>query len=156
MALPIKIIDPITGKAVDVQAGINGKPVIIAESFRTLNCHWAVATNTGSETQTVVTVRENEAILITDLIITSSKKVTDATIIPLFDDATNSVDLMTIEAGLAAVEFNHAFTGGIKGWRNADFKITTNKAALNVETLVAYVRISEDLALEYGVWDAER
>lgn len=144
------------GTPIDVQPGINGKPTIITESLRTLNCHWAVVTNTGIETKTVVTVRPNESIMITDIIITSSKKVTDATIIPLFDDGTNSVDLMTIEAGLAAVEFNHAFTGGIRGWKNADFKITTNKAALNVETLVAYVRISETLTLTYDVWNAER
>jgi len=156
MALPIKIIDPITGQAINVQAGINGKPVIIAESLRTLSCHWAVVTNTGVETKTVITVKPRESIMITDLIITSSKKVTDATIIPLFDDGTNSIDLMTIEAGLAAVEFSHAFAGGIRGWKNADLKITTNKAALNVETMVAYVRISEILTLSYTEWDAER
>ena len=63
---------------------------------------------------------------------------------------------MTIEAGLAAVEFNHSFAGGIKGWKNADFKITTNKAALNVETMVAYVHISEALTLTYDEWDARR
>ena len=145
-----------SGVPVDVQPGICGEPTIVTESVRTLSCHWAVATNSGIETITAVEVRPNESIMITDLIITSSKKVTDATIIPLFDDGTNSIDMMTIEAGLLAVEFNHAFTGGIRGWKNADFKITTNKAALNVETLVAYVRISEALTLSYSEWNAER
>jgi len=145
-----------SGVPLDVQPGIHGEPTIVTESVRTLSCHWAVATNSGIETITAVEVRPNESIMITDLIITSSKKVTDATIIPLFDDGTNSIDLITIEAGLVAVEFSHAFTGGIRGWKDADFKITTNKAAMNVETLVAYVRISSDLTLTYSEWNANR
>lgn len=143
-------------ESLDVQIGIDGKPTLITESLRILDCHWAVVTNTGVETKTVVTVRPNESIMITDIIITSSKKVVDATIIPAFDDGTNSIDLMTIEAGLAAVEFNHSFAGGVKGWKDADFNITTNKAALNVETMIAYVHISEELTLSYDEWDAER
>jgi len=150
------IIADKAGVPVDVQTGLGGIPTLILESLRTLNCHWAVVTNTGSETKTVVTVKPNESIMITDIIITSSKKVTDATIIPNFDDGTNSIDLFTIEAGLAAVEFNHSFVGGIRGWKAAEFKITTNKAALNVETMVAYVRISKDFTKTYAQWNAER
>ena len=156
MALPVNIRDPETGHAVDIQTGICGEPVIITESLRVLNCHWAVVTNTGVETKTVVTVRPSESIIITDIIITSSKKVADATIIPLFDDGTNSIDLMTIEAGLKAVEFSHAFAGGIRGWKDADLKITTNKAALNVETFVGYVRIASELTQTYDEMDAAK
>ena len=156
MALPVNIRDSETGNAVDIQIGICGKPAIVTESLRVLNCHWATVTNTGAETKTVVTVRPHESIMITDLIITSSKKVNDATIIPLFDDGTDSIDLMTIEAGLTAVEFSHAFAGGIRGWKDADFKITTNKAALNVETFVGYVRIASELTQTYDEMDAAK
>ena len=56
----------------------------------------------------------------------------------------------------SAVEFSHSFAGGIRGWKDADFKITTNKAAINVETFVGYVHLSKAAAKTYSVWNAER
>ena len=144
------------GIPVDVHKGLDDHPTLVTESLRALECHWKTGTNDAIETITIVKVKPDQAIMITDIIITSNKKVQDATIIPVFGDGTNSIDLFTIEAGLAAVEFSHSFAGGIRGWKDADFKITTNKAAINVETFVGYVHLSKAAAKTYSVWNAER
>jgi len=63
---------------------------------------------------------------------------------------------MEIEAETAPVNFSHAFSGGFKGWKDADFQIVTLGAAIVVTVTVVYLHISETLTLEYTKWLAER
>ena len=63
---------------------------------------------------------------------------------------------VSIVAGVtAAFQFSHAFTGGLKGWQDADFQIITNKAT-TVGVLLGYVHINSAQTKSYSVWDGDR
>jgi len=119
-----------------VQRGLNDEPTFITESLRTIAAHWKVGTNDADEIITIVETRPSQAILLTDIIITSSKKVANSTVVVRFYDGTN----MEIEGVSAPVEFSHSFVGGVKGWKDANFQVVTNQAAMLVRTFVGYIK----------------
>ncbi|MFC1567317.1 hypothetical protein ACFL3R_00585 [Thermodesulfobacteriota bacterium] len=143
------------GVPLDVHAGLDDHPTRITESLRTLVAHWQSAEITTATTTTIVPAIASESIMLTDFIITLSKKVVSATIIPRFYDGTNTVNLFTFDAGTAGFQFSHTFTGGLKGWKDADFQIVTN-AATTVSVLVGYVHISAKATKSYSEWNSER
>jgi len=144
------------GKALNTMLGIDGIQTLVAESITKLNAHWQTAVITINTTTTIVAVRPQESIMLTDLIITSSKKVAGLDITAQFYDGTNTVVMMGVEGATAPVNFGHAFAGGLRGWKDADFQIVTDVTAGNVTVMVGYVRISPKFTLDYSVWDAER
>ncbi len=156
MALRLILVDEANLGALDVQRGINGSPTLIAESLAKLEAHWKVSTITSATTTTVVEAKSNESIMLTDLIITSTKKVASSNITFQFYDGTNTEIMGKMEAATAPVNFSHAFSGGLKGWKDADFQIVTDQDAMEVTVMVGYVHISEALTLEYDKWNAER
>ena len=157
MALKSYLIDPDTGKTMQGALGIRGKPVIIAESVKLINGLWQLGANAGAETVTIVEAKPSEAILITDILITSVKKVNSGTVVVQFSDGTNTEQFIpTIDAEIAPVEWNHSFSGGLRGWADADIQVTTNQAAMVVSTLVGYIRLSKEVAHNYGVWNEGR
>ncbi|KKN00477.1 hypothetical protein LCGC14_1137440 [marine sediment metagenome] len=119
-----------------MQRGLNDEPTFITESLRTIAAHWKVGTNDADEIITIVETRPSQAILLTDIIITSSKKVANSTVVVRFYDGTN----MEIEGVSAPVEFSHSFVGGVKGWKDANFQVVTNQAAMLVRTFVGYIK----------------
>ena len=93
--------------------------------------------------------------MLTDLVLILSKKVADATIIPRFADGTNTINLFTFDGAAASFQFSHAFQGGIRGWKDANLQIVTNKTT-TVGVLIGYVHIATDETKPYGKWDKER
>lgn len=144
-------------KSLDVHTGLlDDHPTLVTESIRTLAAHWQAATITGSATTPIVTARPKEAILITDLIVILSKKVASLTIIPRFSDGSNTENWLIFDGATASFEFSHAFQGGIRGWKEADFQVVTDQNTITLAVMVGYVHISEKATLTYDVWDAER
>ena len=156
MAVKIILINPSTDHALDNKLGFEGECTLVTESLRCLNSRWQSGINDAAETIDVVTPAPEEALFITDLIISSSKKVANSTIILQFHDGTNTEKIMEIEGVSAPVEFSHAFAGGLSGWKDAILQVVTDQAAMYVVTLVAYIKISEDLAKAYEDWSADR
>ncbi len=144
------------GKPLDVHAGIDGKPVLVVESLARLEVHWQTAVITGSTTTTIIEAKPGESVMLTDLIITSTKKVANLDIIVQFDDGTNTIIMLDIEGATAPVNFSHAFSGGVKGWKNASLEVVTDQAVINVTVMIGYLHISKDLTLTYDQWDAAR
>ena len=136
--------------------GLNDKPVLIVEGFRTIACHWSTGINDAAETTTVVEANPGESLLLTDIIVTSSKKVASSTITIRFSDGTNTENMMVIDGSEDVVEFNHSFLGGVRGWKDADLQVVTNQAAMYAITFVGYLHISPESTKSYGVWNAER
>jgi hypothetical protein len=93
--------------------------------------------------------------MLTDLVIVLSKKVVAATIVPRFSDGTNTEDLFTFDAATASFQFSHAFQGGLRGWKDADFQIVTDQAT-TVGVLLGYVHIAVEQTIAYGTWNASR
>ena len=143
------------GTPLEICNGLGDNPTLVTESGKTINAHWKSVDITTATTTTVVEVIPNESILLTDLVVILTKKVAASTIIPRFSDGTITVNLLTFEGENDAIHFSHAFQGGLRGWKDADFQIVTN-AATTVAVLVGYVHVSADSTKTYSVWNAER
>jgi len=156
MAINVFLASSESDQVLDCGLGFTGKCTLIAESRIRLNAKWRTGINDAAETVDVVTPGVNESIFITDLIITSSKKVASSTIILQFYDGTDTEKIMEIEGAVAPVEFSHAFAGGLSGWKDAILQVITDQAAMYVVTLVGYVKVSKGLTKTYTEWSADR
>jgi glutamine cyclotransferase len=154
--IKVQIANPCSNEALAIKSGFDGKCTLIAESLLKLTAKWRSIVNTGVETKDVVTPIPDESILLTDLIISSSKKVAGSTITVQFSDGVNTEILLTTEGASAPIEFSHAFAGGLTGWKDAVLQVITDQAAMNVTTLAGYVKISKALTKNYTEWDNER
>ncbi len=143
------------GIPLNVQTGVDGSRCLITDGARVLDAHWQSEEITTATTTTIIETRPNESILLTDLIITLSKKIASATIIPCFDDLTNTVNLFTFDASTSPFQFSHAFQGGLRGWKDGDFKVVTSHNT-TVSLLVGYVHVAPQQTKPYGVWNADR
>ena len=144
-----------SGVPLCVEKGLSQCPTLITESIRTLNAHWRSSAITTATTTTIVESIPDESILLTDLVVILSKKVASATIIARFYDGTNTANLFTFDAETDAFQFSHAFQGGLRGWKEADFQIVTNDVT-TVSVLVGYVHIKSESTKDYSIWNAER
>ena len=156
MSVKVYLINPQSNQALACEAGFTGKCTLIAESLARLDGKWQSGINNAAETIDVVSPDTNGSIFITDILVTSSKKVANSTIILQFYDGTNTEKIMEIEGETAPVEFSHAFAGGLSGWKSAILQVITDQAAMYVVTLVGYIKVSEDLTKTYNEWNAER
>ncbi len=145
-----------SGVPINAESGLDDNPALVTESLRVLECHWKSGINAAATTTTIVAANANESIMITDIIITSSKKVANSTVIVRLSDGTNTEIMMVVDRETAPVEFSHSFAGGVRGWKEADFQVVTNKAAMYVVTLVGYVHLSAGATMTYTQWDADR
>ena len=156
MAIKVFLTNPQTDQVLDCEPGFTGECTLVVESRIRLDAKWKSGINNAAETIDIVTPKPNESIFITDLLITSSKKVANSTIVLQFYDGTNTEKIMEIEGETAPVEFSHAFAGGLPGWKDAILQVITDQAAMYVVTLVAYIKVSEDLTKTYSEWSADR
>jgi len=150
---------PITDKSgvpLNIQTGIDGNQTLVTDGIRALNAQWqAVSLTTAVTGQHLVDARPHGSIMLTDLIVILSKKVTAATISFSFENGGNKATLFKFDAATDSFQFSHAFQGGLRGWKDADLLVTTNQAT-TVGILVGYVHIAPAQTKTYGVWNAER
>ena len=151
-----QIIEPKSGKAVSIRSGLDGLPALIIESAGLLDSRWKQGLNDAIETIDIVTPTVDGSIFVTDIIMTSPKKVAGLDIIIRFSDGTNTENLLEIEGATAAVNFSHSFRFGIFGWKDAILQVNTDVAACNVRTLICYVKIPPERTLDYAAWGALR
>jgi len=143
------------GKPLNVQTGVDGNRCLITDGSRVLAAHWQSSDITTATTTTIVEANPSESIMITDLIVILSKKVASATIIARFSDGTNTDNFFTLDAGAASFQFSHAFQGGLRGWKDADFQVVTDSAT-TLSVLLGYVHVSTEQTKPYGIWNGER
>ncbi|MCK5607027.1 hypothetical protein KAR91_34405 [Candidatus Pacearchaeota archaeon] len=143
-------------KALDTGQGLSDYPVLVTESRKTLNAHWKTSVITTSTTTNVIEAIPNESIMLTDIVITSTKKIASSNVVVQFSDGTATETLMKLEAATAPVNFSHAFTGGIKGWKDANLQVVTDQNAMEVTVMIGYTHLSRKATLDYATWDAER
>jgi hypothetical protein len=156
MAIKVFLANSESSQILDNQPGFTGDCTLVAESLIRLNAKWRSGINNAAETIDVVTPVVGESIFITDVLVTSSKKVANSTIILQFHDGTNTEKIMEIEGVSAPVEFSHAFAGGLSGWKDAILQVITDQAAMYVVTLIGYVKVSEDQTKTYNDWSEDR
>ena len=148
--------NPESSQILSCASGFAGECTLIAESLTRLAVRWKSGINNAAETVDIVAPKPGESIFITDLLLTSSRKVANSTIVLQFYDGTNTEKIMEIEGETAPVEFSHAFAGGLPGWKDAVLQVITDQVAMYVVTLVTYIRVSEKLTKTYSEWSADR
>jgi len=156
MAIKIFLANSQDNQILDCGPGFTGICTLVTESLARLNAKWRSGINDAAETIDVVSPDTNGSIFITDLVLTSSRKVANSTIILQFYDGTNTEKIMEIQGETSTVEFSHALAGGLSGWKGAALRVIIDLAAIYVVTLVGYIKVSEDLTKTYNEWDAER
>ena len=156
MAIKVFLANPQDNQTLDCGPGFTGICTLITESLARLNAKWRSGINDAAETVDIVTPDVSESIFITDVLVSSSKKVAGSTIILQFYDGTNTEKIMEMEGASAPIEFSHAFAGGLPGWKDAILQVITDQAAMYVVTLVTYIKVSEDLTKTYSEWSADR
>jgi hypothetical protein len=156
MSVKVFLANPESSQALSCKSGFAGECTLVTESLVRLDAKWKSGINSAAETVDVMAPKSGESIFITDLLLTSSKKVANSTIALQFYDGTNTEKIMEIEGETAPVEFSHAFAGGLPGWKDAVLQVITDQAAMYVVTLVTYIRVSEKLTKTYSEWSADR
>jgi len=143
------------GIPISICNGLRDEPTLISESVKTVDTHWKSSAITTATTTTVVSVKPNESILLTDILIVLSKKVAGATVIVQFSDGTNTEVLFTLDATVDSFQFSHAFQGGLRGWKEANIQVITNQVT-TISVLVVYIHVSTKSTQKYTVWNAGR
>ena len=143
------------GIPLDICQGLRDAPTPIVESAKTVSAHWKSVSPTTATTTVVAEPPPNESLLLTDLIVILSKKVASATIIIRFADGTNTENLFTFDAATDSFQFEHAFQGGMKAWKDAALQVVTDQAT-TVTVFAGYLYISPVGTDTYSVWNSKR
>lgn len=143
------------GEPLNVQTGVDGNQCLITDGARVLDAQWQAHSITTATTTTIAEAKPNQSIMLTDLVIILSKKVAASTIVPRFSDGTNTIDFATFDSSVDSFYFTYAFTGGVRGWKDADFQIVTDEAT-TISIILGYVHISSEQTKNYGVWNEAR
>jgi len=131
------------------------EPVLVTTTHASRKGVFKAATNTNDETVIIATPSGNDAIVLTDLIV-SAKKVQSSTVTLQFTDGVNTEVLAVFDSGNNSVNLAISFQGHWEGWQAARLEVVTDTNLQVATTAVGYFYITEDSAQTYSVWDANR
>ena len=134
--------------------GYTDEECLLVETYAGINGNFKAVTRTGAGTSTLASVEGNDAIVLTDLIVTTDK-VNGATVTVQFTDGTNTIAILVAHATDAPCNIAIPFGGHWQGWQGARIDVVT-VAAVKTTVSCGYFRIPEDKALAYDAWDARR
>lgn len=152
MALKALLIDPSSGKVLEIIEDIFGHPSLAVTDHYMKGTCFKSETRTGAGTSTITSPVTDGALLLTDMII-STDRVANSRLTVFFDCGTYQVNIYDGYANDAPINFALGFHGGWTGWKDAALKMTT-VAVIKATIAVGYIKIPE--GLEYEVWDALR
>lgn len=150
------LIDSSSGNSLTIGSDFGGNPALMTESFLKLSAKWKTIASTAVGTFDLVTPIHGRSLFITDLIVTSSKKVALSTVKVQFSDGIRMIPIVELEGASEPISFSHSFVGGLMGWINAGIQVVLDQPAMSITTLVGYVNIRESGTKSYNVWNAER
>ena len=114
-----------------------------------------LGTRSTTGTTTIVTPPQNESIVITDLIISAEKKNSGIDTL-LFNDGTNTENLIVVSVDDSPVNLAIPFAGLWQGWENGYLQITQAGANHYISVAVGYYYMSSDLSVCYTRWNKLR
>jgi len=113
------------------------------------------AKRTTAGTTTIITVDDDESILITDMVFTSDKK-NACTVVVCFSDGNNTFNPIDINVTDSAPAISFSPQGYFKGWLGADVQLITAGGAFTASVSVWYIRMSKAKSLTYNQWIESR
>lgn len=146
------LIDPATGKVLEVLEDIFGHPNLAVTDHYAKDVCFKSKTRTGAGTSTIAAPKTDGALMLTDMIV-STDRVALSQLTVFFDDGVRTIPIFDGYANDAPINFASNFRGGWTGWKDAAFKMAT-VAAITATVAVGYIKIPT--GLEYEEWDALR
>ena len=152
--LQVELASNHNGKALYTFVGNDNIPALVVTTIEESYGHFKAATRTGAGTSVIATPNGNDAIALTDMIITSDK-VNLATLTVQFTDGVNTVVLAAANVTDAPCNIALSFKGNWTGWQSAHVDlVTTGNVSATVS--LGYYKVKSDKALPFAAWDALR
>ncbi len=143
-----------TGISLHTNQGLTSEPILIVGTFGEQHGTYAAVTRTGAGTTTIIAAHGSDAIVLTDLILTSDK-VQSATITINITDGVNTVVVIGAEVTDAPCNIAIPFAGRWMSWQGARVDMVTVNA-VSATLALGYYRVPEDKALPFAAWNALR
>jgi hypothetical protein len=143
-----------SGKELRSEECFDDKPILTVATYGQQNGHFKAATRTSAGTTTVVTPYDGDAIVLTDLILTTDR-VALSTVTVSFTDGVNTVTIISTSCADAPCNIAIPFSGLWRGWESARIDLTT-VAGLSATLAIGYFHVKGNDALQYSQWDALR
>jgi len=134
--------------------GYDGEPVLVTTTHGAQHGSFVAVTRSTQGTTAAIAAQGDDAIVLTDLILTTDKvQSTTATVI--ITDGSNSETLIAADLTDAPCNIALSFAGHWQTWRACRIDLVT-VGAVTATLALGYFRIPWDVADTYGVWDAKR
>ena len=150
--IKVILLDTTTGKALNTIKDTFDIPTIAVTDNYLQNVCFKSSTRTSAGTTIIASPKEDGAILITDMII-STDRVANSQLTVFFDDGTYNISIYDGYANDAPLNLALGFHGGWIGWKDASLEMTT-VAAIKATVAVGYMKIPK--GREYEEWNALR
>ena len=142
------------GMALCTYEGICGKPVLSTTTYGKQNGRFKAAQRTSAGTTIIAQPSGNDAISLTDMIITTDK-VNLATMTVQITDGANTVILAAATVTDSPCNIAIPFQGNWTGWQAAHIDLVT-VGNVKATVSIGYYKIPADKALPFAAWDALR
>ncbi len=107
----------------------------------------------NNETATLVSPEASGSLLVTDMIVSSRKKVGGIVTVQ-FTDGVNTVPIVDLAAD-DPIQIAHTFKGRVRGWKDAFVQVIISDA-FNTTVYIGYLQLPPEVTLGFAAWDAER
>ena len=152
--LKSQIIASRNGKELHSYDGYDGEPVLVTTTHGAQHGSFVAVTRSTQGTTAAIAAQGDDAIVLTDLILTTDKvQSTTATVI--ITDGSNSETLIAADLTDAPCNIAISFAGHWQTWRACRVDIVT-VGAVTATLALGYFRIPWNVADTYGTWNAKR
>ena len=149
-----KLISGRHGKELHSYDGYDGEPVLVTTTHGAQHGSFVAATRSTAGTTAVIVAQGDDAIVLTDLILTTDKvNATTATV--KITDGVNTVDVIAADLTDAPCNIAISFAGHWQSWRACRVDLVTT-GVVTATLALGYFRIPWDVAMGFGEWDALR
>ena len=150
------LADHASSEALSVLRGHDGAATLGTERYQHVHGVFRAVTNSGAETQAIVTPDGNSAIMLTDLIVTTDKTAGSSVIVRFMDGNANTVTIVEADTGTLPLGLAIPFQGRWQGWQGAWLELVTDTVNQAATVAVGYFQVGEANALPFAEWDALR
>jgi len=155
MSVDAVLIDSSTREKLAVVTGFSSEKCLLIETFPHVNGRFASVTNSGVQTQIAAAPLGNDAIVLTDMIV-STNKTNNSTTVVQFTDGANTVVIARFDSSNAPVTLAIPFSGNWQGWQSARLELVTDTNGQDATLAAGYFKIPKSKALAFAEWDALR
>lgn len=141
-------------KALHTYVGYDGYPILVTTTHAKHDGTFKAGQRSTAGTTVIASVNGNEAISLTDIIITTDK-VNGATVTLQITDGVNTIVIAAANVTDAPCNIAVSLSGNWTGWQSAHVDlVTVGTVAASVS--IGYFKVPADIALPFAAWDAKR